>query len=94
MSSFTLNALTQDTFNKLLSEMRNQGTAIGDPSTAPGNGVQYLMEGPTPLGNVKAAVLYYPGAQMATVNILNKPMFVPSSAIEQKVRDAVAIARG
>lgn len=91
---FTLNALPQDTFDKLLLEMRSQGTAVGDPSPAQGNGVQYLIEGPTPLGNVKAAVLYYAGAQMATVVILNKPMFVPASMIEQKVRDAVAIARG
>lgn len=91
---FSLNALPQDTFDKLLTEMRSQGTAVGDPSIAPGNGMQYLIEGPTPLGTVKAAVLYYAGAQMATVVILDKPWLVSNATIEQRVRDAVAVARG
>lgn len=90
MNRFTLNALPSDIFNKLLSELRSQGTVQGPTPTLDANTSQYRLETQGVIADVK----YSAGAQIAVITILDKPWYASNGMIEQKVRDAVAIARG
>lgn len=86
---FTLNALPQEIFAKVLQQLQQQGIRTEIVSQA-GPQFEYRIQG----SGITAKVLYNSNAQLATVDILDKPFIIPTSVIEQKVRDAVAVARG
>ena len=65
-------------------QYRQEVNGVGNPPVD-----QFIVQG----SGIRAVVTHYIDAQSAVVKILDKPFFVPESMIEQKVREALAMAR-
>jgi hypothetical protein len=89
--SFTLQNTTQPLIERMLVGLRQQGSYASDAQRIPGppETLTYIVKG----NGIVARVVVHIEAKATVITVLDKPFLVPESMIEQKVREALAMAR-
>lgn len=87
---FWLAHINQSLLEKMLDCLRATGNSVESLMRVPSGGPSYVVNG----SGIVAVVDYDVGNQRALVTIQSKPFLVPASMIEQKVREALKMARG